>query len=106
MNEIEELQEEIKSLTKELSDRELDIIDLEDDFKAETKKCYKLEDERDDLQEKLDDIEENKEESLELLKKLWLHQGRQSPYDKEIHELLYKSGCITNYQTPYFIKPL
>lgn len=106
MNEIEELQETIAGLFKTLSEKDEEIDELESNFKAETKKCYKLEEERDELQEKLDDIEENKEESLELLKKLWLSQEIQTPYDKEIHELLYKSGCITNYQTPYFIKPL
>ena len=106
MNTIEELEEELTSLTLELTNKEKEIEELESDLKIKDRECWDLERERDDLQEKLDNIDVNKEEAIELLKKLWLHQKKQTPYDVEIRSLLHQSGNLERYVTPYFLKPL
>lgn len=106
MNTEEELQKKYDSLYEDFIKKEEEIEELEDEIKDKERESYKYECERDDLQEKLDDIEEHKEQSLELLALLWLFQEKQTPWDKEIEDLLKTTDLLPKFYTPYFIKPL
>lgn len=117
--EFEELEQQFNELTIRNETSETKLKELEESFEDRLEKIL---DDKDDiieeLKEKLDDksyelsdrnivieeIQEEKEEILKLLKEFWLSQERQTSFDKQIHELL--EGKIDNYQTPYFLKPL
>lgn len=54
----------------------------------------------------IDQLEEDKKETLELLCKLWVSLNKQTEFDEEIYHTLRYEKKLPKYFTPYFLKPL